>query len=202
MKEQSSFENRLVLNEIERSQHVTHKSTSVKRCFYLFFFAVLIDSDENCLTSSGEIRQEKNYANLLKFSNRVAYGQKNCSIHFRNPWLNEHQNGFGVSLPRPIDCGSIVTIRCLDENLFSNQVRNWTRRFFCFYSHLSRSTTFQTSSPAVQFNCHRSDRHAVLSCSAISVTYKRNIQMNVEKTSTHVQLVALSKGKRTETKFD
>lgn len=134
-------------------------------------FVVWIDSDEHCWNNTGDIRMEKNSASLVKFSTRVAYGQKNCSVNFLNPWLIDTQNGIAVSLPRPIDCGSKVTVQCLPETLLRNQ-----------------------SSPVVQFNCHRSDRHAILPCSAISVTYKRNVQMNVEKTTTHVQLVALAKG--------
>ena len=83
---------------------------------------VYINSDDDCLNNDGDIREEKSYAGLVKFSNKIAYGQNNCSLHFNNPWLIDTQNGFGIFIPRAMDCGSIVTVQCLPDTLLFNQV--------------------------------------------------------------------------------
>ncbi len=128
---------------------------------------VLINSDDDCWSNENNNTIQKNYASLIQFSSKIAYGQDSCSIHINNPWLPNMQNGFGIFLSQDMDCSSMLTIDCLTD----------------------RIKDFPT-----QFTCHTSENKVQIPCNSISLTYKRNLKMQETKKRTFVQVVALAKG--------
>lgn len=85
----------------------------------LVSIVVVIDRDEDCQNIDRDTA-----GHLVKFSSQVAYGQDSCSLNLHNQWFAELQNGFGVFLPKRMDCGSIVTVECLPDSVLSNRVRH------------------------------------------------------------------------------
>ena len=88
-----------------------------------FFVLVHIKSDDDCWSLENNKTIEKNYALLVNFAPKIAYGKGSCSVHIENPWLPNMQNGFGLFLsPQQMDCSSILTINCLPDGVLHNQV--------------------------------------------------------------------------------
>jgi hypothetical protein len=133
----------------------------------LFCILVLINSDDDCWSNENNNTIEKNFAPLIQFSTKIAYGKDSCSVHINNPWLSNMQNGFGVFLVSNMDCSSTVTIDCLTD-----RIKNFP----------------------VQFTCHTSDNKIKIPCNLISLTFKRNIKIQETKKTTSIQVVALAKG--------
>ncbi len=128
---------------------------------------VNIDTDDDCWSNENNKTIEKNYATLVQFSPKIAYGKDSCSVHIINPWLPNIQNGFGVFLSREMDCSSTLLIDCLPDG-----IKNFP----------------------VQFTCHTSDNKIQIPCSSINLTFKRNIKMQENKKATFIQVVALTQG--------
>jgi len=94
------------------------------------FILVQINSDEDCWTDENNKTIEKNYATLVKFSPKIAYGKDSCSVHIINPWLTNIQNGFGVFLSGDMDCSSTLTVDCLSDSTLINEVKTLFILFF------------------------------------------------------------------------
>jgi len=151
----------------------------MKYIFLIFFIRTIlsspyhdieINSDDDCW-SIGNNNTIKDYAVLVKFSPKIAYGKDDCSVHITNPWLTNMQNGFGLFLTRKMDCASTLIIDCLPDSTLINR----------------------TTPLPVQFTCHTSENKIEMPCSSISLTFKRNIKIQDTKKTTFVQVVALAK---------
>ncbi|CAF1193067.1 unnamed protein product [Adineta steineri] len=137
-----------------------------------YYHEIEINSDDDCWSSENNNKTiDKNYATLVKFSPKIAYGKDSCSVFITNPWLKNIQNGFGLFLSREMDCASTLTIDCLPNNNLINQV---------------------TPAPK-QFTCHTSKNKIEMLCNTIRLTYKRNLNSEERKRTTQVQVVALAK---------
>ncbi|CAF4209968.1 unnamed protein product, partial [Rotaria sp. Silwood2] len=131
---------------------------------------VTIDSDDDCWSNENNNNIEKRYSMLVKFSSKIAYGSDNCSVHIKNPWPPNTQNGFGLFLSREMDCSSTLIVDCLPDATLINQ----------------------TKPLPVPFTCHTSENKIIMPCSSINLIFKRNIKVPEIKKTTLVQVVALA----------
>jgi len=148
----------------------------MKYIFFICFIPIIfsspydnieINSDDDCWSNENNKTIKINYAILVKFSPKIAYGKDSCSVHIISPWLANMQNGFGLFLSQKMDCSSTVTVDCLSDN--------------------------RTMPTPMEFTCDTSVNKIEMPCSSISVTFKRDIKTQEIKKTTFVQVVALAK---------
>ncbi len=101
----------------------------------------------------------------VKFSPKITFEQNNCSVRINNPWVTNPKNGFGIFLPRVMDCSSILIIDCLSERQYSKQL-----------------------------TCHTTSNKIEMPCNSINLMFKRNVRNQEIKKPIFVQVVALAKG--------
>ncbi|CAF0868160.1 unnamed protein product [Adineta ricciae] len=157
------------------------RDSNMKYLFLIYTLPILlasayheihIKSDDDCWSLENNKTIEKNYAVLVNFAPKIAYGKDSCSVHIANPWLPNMQNGFGLFLSRQqMDCSSILTINCLPDGVLHNQA----------------------IPSSAEFTCHTSKNKVQMPCSTLELTFKRNLNKPGVKSSTLVQVVALAK---------
>jgi len=109
---------------------------------------------------------------FVGFGSAIDAEKDKCSMQISNPWSNDMQNGFGVFLPRSIDCSLNITIQCLPGSALVRQAESST----------------------VEYTCRTSPDKVELSCSRIELIFTRNRTSESVKKFMGVQIVALAKG--------
>ncbi|CAF3311005.1 unnamed protein product [Rotaria socialis] len=175
-----NFVNVISTNGVDLNVESTDGNKNMKFIFFIVFIPAIlstplhdirIEEDDDCWSHEKNTTIHRRHAILVKFSSKVAYGKDDCSVHIYNPWLSDMQNGFGLFLSQEMDCSSTLTVDCLPN----------------------ATLTDQTKPSPIQFTCHTSQNKIEMACSALSLTFRRNIQIPEIKKTTFVQVVALAK---------